>query len=272
MQKIPVTLNTDTRYLPTCWEEVTFDQFLNIARLDAEEGLSGTDKATRIVSILTGYPVELLEEAGFGVVIPLFSHLEFLKTAPELIPTDSVTILGTEYYARPIETMGELAAFDKITTAFPDDVNAQMPYLMALLLRKKRKTAEKQDNIGWFGRLLGRKTEVTQAEDVYEQAENSMDWIESRAKLFRQHLNPCQVKALEGFFLDKSEAFKLVTQHYSKLTRIQPLLNGLSDSISAQRTAGWRPSTIWNRMFSNILRCYLRLLQMSLRYSSTGKK
>lgn len=268
--KIDFTLNQDTYFLPTAWDEVSYEQYAGIVALQADAELVGTDKAVRIVSVLTGVPLEALEAAGLGLVVPLFNHLDFLQTAPQPDPVAFVTIHDAHYYAQSIETVGELAAFDRVQQAFEGDLTKQMPYLLAILLRKRVKSVEQPVKTNWFQRLLGTKTGEVVVKITHEGFNVSPKWLEKRATLFAKSLNPAQVLGLSAFFLTNDASLPTSTPSFSVPADMVPALNALSASISATATGGWRPSSIWNRMFCATLRCYLWTLKRSLTSSNTS--
>lgn len=269
---IDFTINTDTFFLPTSWAEVKYTQYQEITALETNEDLSGTDKAMQIIAILTKVPLETLEAAGFGLVVPLFNHLDFIKTIPEALPMTHVSILGVNYYAQDIETMGELAAFDKVNTHFGDDEASKLPFILAILLRKRVQIPGKQVSTTWIQHLFGTKTVADDVEIQYESFENDFKTMEKRAKLFASQLSPAEIMGLSAFFLQKEQASRSVSANYSEAIRSLPVLKKLSDDISAKSTGGWRPSSIWNRMYSVILRCYVWTLTQSLQNSNTTRK
>lgn len=266
--KKPFKLNTATYYLPTDWSEVTYDQYVQIT--DLPDNLNGTEKATRIVAVVTGVPLETLEAAGIGLVVPLFDELAFMQVPPKAAVIEHVSIAGVNYYAQHITTVGELAAFDRVHNAESLSEGQKLPYVLAILLRRMESVASVKPTL--LQKLLGRKPDTDSARVEYEAFRNDESWVTSRAKLFGSMLSPSQVLGLASFFLLSVKNSPTTTLRSSHLAATVQKLRKLSAAISALSTVGQRRSTTWNRMFSSTLRCYIWTLGRSLTSSSTSGK
>ncbi|MBF9237456.1 hypothetical protein I2I05_08600 [Hymenobacter sp. BT683] len=252
------TLNTDTLYLPQSWDETSFDQYATVAEVQADETMTELQRAARILSALTRIPMSTIEESGFGLLNPLWKHLDFTKEAPQKKPVAFVTIAGTNYYAQELRTFGELTAFDQVQNMFPGLPMKQIPYYLALLLRKRLDIPENKVRTSWLQRWFNGTNAQNQPVQLVESVNLDPEFIRKRAEFFAKHINPVQVMNLAAFFLTKERALNTVFGLCSSVQAMLLTQKANMDAKPAPFTGGWRLFTTLNRTYAAMLNGYVR--------------
>ena len=108
-----------TKNLATRWEEVSFRQFLDLAK-------AGEDK-TKVISILTGIDYETLLKAKVGNLQTLLAITSFIWTEPiDYILPKKLTVLGTNHEYDidgnlELNSLERYSDLDNILKSFGDD-------------------------------------------------------------------------------------------------------------------------------------------------------
>jgi hypothetical protein len=249
---IPFSQNNDNYFIPETWEEVKYSQYIKVVETQQNEALGATERAARIVAILTQIPLETVNEAGFDLVIKLMERLQFAQTAPEVAPITHVTINGTTYHAQELVKFGELVAFDKVETAFQDAPMQKIPYILAILLRKALELPQTAPKQSFWKKWLGMQASQEPQELLFEAYPNDGNWLERRAKLFENTLSAVQVMSLAAFFLSKEQLSQQTSRLYSANQAILQRLKRDLESISALSTAGKPLFRIWKKILLSI--------------------
>lgn len=119
---ISFKINGESKQIPTCWEDLTFNQYLDIFNLK--------DDSLQLVSIVAGLDYEYLKKAVIINVDKLYEAISFINTAPQF--PGSVDICGP--YKIPNNSKGafdirfeSLAQFEdmrQIMRKVPNDIKA----------------------------------------------------------------------------------------------------------------------------------------------------
>ena len=256
-------LNNSIHFFPESWEEVKYAQYVKIVAVQQDTTLAGAEKAARIVSILTQLPLATINEAGYGLVIPLMEQLKFTQTAPQVTPITHVVINNTTYHAQELSKFGELAAFDRTETVFQDAPMEKWPYILAILLRKTLKMPQNEQKQPFWKRLAGIKSAAPEPELLYETFPNDGNWQERRAQLFKNQLSAVEVISLAAFFLSKGQASQLDMPRFSPNQLRAQLVSASSENISAANTDGKLLLSIWKKILQNMGHFLLRILTKS---------
>lgn len=235
---IEARLNELPFFLPESWEEVKYNQYTQIAGAQQDAGLTGMEKAAKIISILTHIPLATIQEAGISLITELFKHLEFLQSEPEAKPITQVTVNNTTYYAQKLSKFGELVAFDKADSSFTDNPVEKLPFILAILLRKGIEIDAKPTKKRVFQKIFGKNEAEKQPEMMYEAFQDDNNWLKKRADLFDFSLNPVQVMGLAAFFLSNAQQSQAITQHYLAKEALITKLKENFQAISATNTDG----------------------------------
>lgn len=255
-----IKLDNATYFLPETWEEVKFDQYIEIVAAQDDAKLSQHEKAAKIVSVLGRIPLDTVNEAGFVLVIELYKHLVFTTVAPQTTAISHVTINDTTYYAQELTKFGELSAFDRTQAHFQDTPLTGIPYILAILLRKGLPVAEKAPKQPFWTRFFGKVAVTEQPEMLVESFSNEGNSLEKRAKLFANQLNPVQVMSLAAFFLNNGQALQLSTQLYSANQDIIQMLKANLVAISEVNTDGKPLFRIYQKMLLSIAKYLIQKL------------
>ena len=103
--------------VPTCWEEVSLKQLLDI---DAEKALEDTS-LVKILSILTKKPMNVVEQLPVEFVNSILGKMTFIAEQPEYGTSCSIEIDGEVYSVNVKEKLklGEWVAFNALSDSDP---------------------------------------------------------------------------------------------------------------------------------------------------------
>lgn len=89
---------------------------------------------TKVVSVLTGKPLDIVEQLPLQFTNAILSRMEFIKERPEIEPSVSCEIGGERYSVNVVEDMklGEFVAVETVLSADKDDVAG----VLAVVCRK----------------------------------------------------------------------------------------------------------------------------------------
>lgn len=193
-------MNKDTDFgkweVPTSWDDVTLRQ---IQELDALH--EAAPSLTKVVSVLTGKPLEIVEQLPLQFTNSIISKMDFIREQPNVEPSPSCVIGGERYSVNVTEEMklGEFVAVEMMLKADKDDAAG----ILAVVCRKDG--------------------------ELYDSAfENTK--LEERKEMF---LNaPCTaVLPIVAFFLLQWELSNNVTRRCSVMK--EEALNLIQENISA---------------------------------------
>jgi hypothetical protein len=263
---IPFTLTdnethvTQSYSLPTCWEDVSWDQYQTYVEIMNQEFHTSQDKLLTQLATLCNMDIQTAQDLGWEFASQLLKHLTFLETKPQSTELAHVTIGGETFYRQPLTTFGEIMAYDKVWSNPTQSIEEKIPYILALGLRRTVVKPVYEPVKSWWKRKIMREPAALVDKITYEPLDLEEDWIESRAKLFTYGLNVSQVMNLSAFFLSSGERLQSVSRSFSSLPRVTRAQTQSFAAASAAITAGkWRSG-----IFAPILRmsigCYLYLL------------
>lgn len=265
------TKQTVSYSLPTSWDDVTWKQYEEYTLLNGLEFDSPYDKTVAILSVLASIPVEKIKEIGFQMVVELIKHVDFLKEKPKGYEKAYVEINNEVYYATYLEPFGEIIAHTKVRSREDMTFEQQLPYILAISLRKKITKTEKQPSKHWFKKLLRLEDTVVIETQEVEPFNNSSEWIESRAALFANALTVSQIQHFAAFFLSNTEAMQSAFQSYSNL---HPLLlrqaTSLKKTLASIMAGSWQFGIFARIQLMSII-FYFYLLTKYFNVSNTNK-
>lgn len=200
----------DTQYsIPTELSEITLGQFVQITKLFTDPHLSNIEKAGQVVALLTGLPIEVIEEAEPKLVLLLFGEVNLLEEALEIEaqPLRQFALSGQTYQVNTLagSTFREFAAYDKTLSVFKTQAEA-FPYQLAILCRLPGETLKQVD-------------------------------VEARAELFRG-LDMETVQRITTFFLFSAKHSQLTTQRFSAIEKARTEIRAVLKQSLRKGTGG----------------------------------
>lgn len=126
-------MNKDTDFgkweVPTSWDDVTLRQ---IQELDALH--EAAPSLTKVVSVLTGKPLEIVEQLPLQFTNSIISKMDFIREQPNVEPSPSCVIGGERYSVNVTEEMKllEFVAVEDILKNNKDDAAG----ILAVVCRK----------------------------------------------------------------------------------------------------------------------------------------
>lgn len=168
--------------VPESWDDITLGQLMELDALNEE-----VPSLTKVVSVLTGKPLDIVEQLPLQFTNAILSRMEFIKERPEIEPSVSCEIGGERYSVNVVEEMrlGEFVAVETVLSADKDDVAG----VLAVICRK--------------------------AGEVYDsEFENKV--VEERKKMFLDA--PCtKVLPVVAFFLLRYSLLNQTSRRYSAM-------------------------------------------------------
>lgn len=115
--------------VPVSWDDVTLGQLMELDKLGGS-----TPSLTNVISILTGKPLEIVEQLPLQFTNAIISKMDFIKERPNIEPSVSCNIGGERYSVNVIEDMKllEFVAVEDILKNDKDDVAS----ILAVVCRK----------------------------------------------------------------------------------------------------------------------------------------
>ena len=115
--------------VPESWDDITLGQLMELDALNEE-----VPSLTKVVSVLTGKPLDIVEQLPLQFTNAILSRMEFIKERPDIAPSVSCVIGGERYSVNVVEEMrlGEFVAVETVLSADKDDVAG----VMAVVCRK----------------------------------------------------------------------------------------------------------------------------------------
>lgn len=115
--------------VPESWDDITLGQLIELDALNEE-----VPSLTKVVSVLTGKPLDIVEQLPLQFTNAILSKMEFIKERPEIEPSVSCEIGGERYSVNVVEDMrlGEFVAVETVLSADKDDVAG----VLAVVCRK----------------------------------------------------------------------------------------------------------------------------------------
>lgn len=168
--------------VPESWDDITLGQLIELDALN-----ESVPSLTKVVSVLTGKPLDIVEQLPLQFTNAILSRMEFIKERPEIEPSVSCEIGGERYSVNVVEDMklGEFVAVETVLSADKDDVAG----VLAVVCRK--------------------------GGEVYDtEFENKV--VEERKKMFLDA--PCtKVLGVIGFFLLRYSLLNQSSLRYSQM-------------------------------------------------------
>ena len=175
--------------IPTQWDDVTVDKFIEIVKLDEKKHINDLEKVMELMNILTTIPkddVELLPVESF---MEIQNNFSFVKTDVDKKMKDSIVIDGEEYFVKNDFndlTMGESITIETLLKE-ADNPMYILDKMLCLFLRKKKengklesfKTTFLTDRIDIF-----RKAPITEVYNNLIFFSNGVDILENNMKDF----------------------------------------------------------------------------------------
>jgi hypothetical protein len=175
--------------IPTQWDDVTVDKFIEIVKLDEKKDINDLEKVMELMNILTTIPkddVELLPVESF---MEIQNNFSFVKTDVDKKMKDSIVIDGEEYFVKNDFndlTMGESITIETLLKE-ADNPMYILDKMLCLFLRKKKengklesfKTTFLTDRIDIF-----RKAPITEVYNNLIFFSNGVDILENNMKDF----------------------------------------------------------------------------------------
>lgn len=175
--------------IPTQWDDVTVDKFIEIVKLDEKKDINDLEKVMELMNILTTIPkddVELLPVESF---MKIQNNFSFVKTDVDKKGKESIVIDGEEYFVKNDFndlTMGESITIETLLKEV-DNPMYILDKMLCLFLRKKKengklesfKTTFLTDRIDIF-----RKAPITSVYDNLIFFSNGVDLLEKNMKDF----------------------------------------------------------------------------------------
>lgn len=175
--------------IPTQWDDVTVDKFIEIVKLDEKKDINDLEKVMELMNILTTIPkddVELLPVESF---MEIQNNFSFVKTDVDKKGKESIVIDGEEYFVKNDFndlTMGESITIETLLKEV-DNPMYILDKMLCLFLRKKKengklesfKTTFLTDRIDIF-----RKAPITSVYDNLIFFSNGVDLLEKNMKDF----------------------------------------------------------------------------------------
>ena len=115
--------------VPTSWDDITLAQLMELDALN-----ESAPSLTKVVSVLTGKPLEVVEQLPLQFTNAILSQMEFIKERPDIAPSVSCVINGERFSVNVTEEMklGEFVAVETVMSADKDDVAG----VLAVVCRK----------------------------------------------------------------------------------------------------------------------------------------
>lgn len=175
--------------IPTQWDDVTVDKFIEIVKLNEKKDINDLEKVMELMNILTTIPkddVELLPVESF---MEIQNNFSFVKTDVDKKMKDSIVIDGEEYFVKNDFndlTMGESITIETLLKE-ADNPMYILDKMLCLFLRKKKengklesfKTTFLTDRIDIF-----RKAPITEVYNNLIFFSNGVDILENNMKDF----------------------------------------------------------------------------------------
>ena len=130
--------------IPTQWDDVTVDKFIEIVKLDEKKHINDLEKVMELMNILTTIPkddVELLPVESF---MEIQNNFSFVKTDVDKKMKDSIVIDGEEYFVKNDFndlTMGESITIETLLKE-ADNPMYILDKMLCLFLRKKKENGK----------------------------------------------------------------------------------------------------------------------------------
>ena len=80
--------------VPESWDDITLGQLMELDALNEE-----VPSLTKVVSVLTGKPLDIVEQLPLQFTNAILSRMEFIKERPDIAPSVSCVIGGERYTA-----------------------------------------------------------------------------------------------------------------------------------------------------------------------------
>jgi hypothetical protein len=259
----PYQLDNATYYIPENWDEVKFNQFIDLLAINENESLSEMEKAVHRLAVVTYLPVETIETAAIADIMQAWEYLTFLAEAPRGVETQVVTVDSTNYYPQRIRKVGELAYFEKVSATFQQEPYRGYPYYLAILLRKNTYSEPKANAKSGFFSLFKRKKEANSPVLVPEAMIMDEEELTNRANLFASQLSVGQVMGLAAFFLNKESYSMTISPFFLKLLGVVTKLSENLERTSASNTASYPMCTKWKKTFQSMALSWIQTLAIS---------
>ena len=130
--------------IPTQWDDVTVDKFIEIVKLNEKKDINDLEKVMELMNILTTIPkddVELLPVESF---MEIQNNFSFVKTDVDKKMKDSIVIDGEEYFVKNDFndlTMGESITIETLLKE-ADNPMYILDKMLCLFLRKKKENGK----------------------------------------------------------------------------------------------------------------------------------
>lgn len=187
--------------VPESWDDITLGQLMELDALNEE-----VPSLTKVVSVLTGKPLDIVEQLPLQFTNSIISKMDFIRERPEIEPSVSCEIGGERYSVNVTEEMKllEFVAVEDILKNNKDDAAG----ILAVVCRKDG--------------------------EVYDSEFENKVFAE-RKEMFLDA--PCtKVLGVVGFFLLRWSLLNQTSQRYSVMK--EEVQNLIAENISLLRKDG----------------------------------
>ena len=130
--KIKKAGKKQTYNLINSWADVTLEKWIRL--VEAETG-SKTKEAEKTIAALSDIPRQLVKELALRDVVLIMQKIAELQTGTDVVLEKVIEIDGIEYGMHPDLSEITLGEYADIETFIKDDLNKNLPELMAVLFR-----------------------------------------------------------------------------------------------------------------------------------------
>lgn len=195
---IELIYSGNTYNLPTKFNEVVMEDYMDIMRLDEE--LKPLEKYIRILSILTGLSEEDIKNINIDQINAISNHIQFLFKSESKLLIEQIKIDGKWYgFNKNLNSeetkFGEYIDLEEFSK--PENIKNKLHFLMAMLYRpiKQRKKPSNFENL-IKNYIYDRK----EASKKYKIEDYMTKTVLDRAELFKKHMKMDVVLGAMFFF------------------------------------------------------------------------
>lgn len=121
--------------IPNKWEDITWKKFEEISAISKNESLNDVEKELKLMSTVTGIPINELRSIDAGTYTSLEHTLSFLSKQPQkTIPSDRIVLNGTKYVVNLYPASYTAAQFLDYKVIAGMEIDKKIPRLIACFM------------------------------------------------------------------------------------------------------------------------------------------